>query len=81
MIALGSVSCHTHHCTLTLNINTRTIMDITTSLCKHVQSFGDWDEDYDAYTYQAEQIIEVLDLYIGMTSRGQIEQAPSHPLQ
>lgn len=45
------------------------------------QSFGDWDEDYRAYSYQAEQIIEILDLYIGMTRRGQIEQAPSHPQQ
>ncbi len=47
----------------------------------HTQSFGDWDEDYNAHTYQAGQIMEVLDLYIGMTKRGQIEQAPSHPRQ
>ena len=41
-----------------------------------MQNFQDWDEDYYAQTDQAKEIIEILELFIKMTQRGQISQAP-----
>lgn len=42
-------------------------------------NFKQWDEDYRAYTYQTRQILDLLELFIDMTMKGRIKQAPPCP--
>lgn len=45
-----------------------------------LQTFGDWDNvKYYAYTSQAKEILHLIRVFLGMTKRGQIEQAPWIP--
>ena len=45
-----------------------------------LQSFGRWDtEKFYGYTPQAKEILELVRVFLGMTKRGQIEQAPWIP--
>ena len=43
------------------------------------QNFKEWAEDFHGYTYQTKEILNTLELYIQMTIRGRIDQAPSKP--
>lgn len=43
------------------------------------QNFSQWSKEYNAYTYQREEILDTLQLYIDMTQDGVISQAPSRP--
>lgn len=42
-------------------------------------NFKEWAENYHAYTYQTREILDVLELFIQMTVRGKINQAPARP--
>ncbi|XP_064397866.1 uncharacterized protein LOC135344565 [Halichondria panicea] len=42
-------------------------------------NFKEWAEDFHGYTYQTKEILNTLELYIQMTIRGRIDQAPSKP--
>ena len=43
------------------------------------QNFHHWDTEYRAQTHQAREITWLIRLFINMTRRGQIHQAPPHP--
>ena len=44
-----------------------------------LQDFKEWDQAYHAYTYQTREILELLELFVNMTFKGRIKQAPARP--
>ena len=44
-----------------------------------LQNFHHWATEYRAQTHQAREITWLIRLFINMTRRGQIHQAPPHP--
>ena len=44
-----------------------------------LQDFKEWDQAYHAYTYQTREILELLELFVNMTFKGRIKQAPACP--
>ena len=44
-----------------------------------LQNFHRWDTEYRAQTHQATEITWLIRLFINMTRRGQIQQAPPYP--
>lgn len=44
-----------------------------------LQNFKEWAEEFDAYSGQTNEILDTLQLFIQMTLKGTIEQAPSRP--
>ena len=56
-----------------------TTLIISSSLPPSLQDFKEWDQTYHAYTYQTREILELLELFVGMTFSGRIKQAPARP--
>ena len=49
------------------------------SFSPSLQDFKEWDQAYHAYTYQTREILELLELFVNMTFKGRIKQAPARP--
>ena len=55
------------------------IKKLQPSLPPSLQDFKEWDQAYHAYTYQTREILELLELFVNMTFKGRIKQAPARP--